>query len=175
MLAIRTESNGASHFTAWTHGGWRSPSKKKCKIFLYSFWSPSLKNHFIYTNLNMIFFNFIMAGRKSGPPKPRQDSPSRHARRLPNPEQGRAYIVFVLCNGTRNHANKQIPLLDCNLWSCLGRTPVLRSGNHYGLCLSSVVCLYHLRRIRKLTYWENSAVFSCENTSSYQPNAYARK
>ena len=60
--------------------------KKKRKTFLYSFLSPSLKNSFIYTNLNMIFLKFIMAGAKSGPPKGRQKNPagsgwlSSHAR-----------------------------------------------------------------------------------------------
>ena len=31
--------------------------------------------HFIYTDLNMIFLKFIMAGEISGPPKPQQYIP----------------------------------------------------------------------------------------------------
>ena len=50
-------------------------SSKKCKNFLYSFGSPSLGFHFTYTNLNMVFYKFIMAGRKSCPPKRRQEIP----------------------------------------------------------------------------------------------------
>jgi hypothetical protein len=48
----------------------------------------------MYTNLNMIFYKFILAGAKSRPPKPQWDSPacsgwsSSHVRHLPNPEQG---------------------------------------------------------------------------------------
>jgi len=61
-----------------THGPTAMTSKfikKKCKNFLYSFGYPSLKFHFMYTNLNMVFYKFIMAGRKSHPPKGRQEIP----------------------------------------------------------------------------------------------------
>jgi len=58
-----------------THGDDNKFIKKKCKNFLYSFGSPSLKFHFMYTNLNMVFYKFIMAGRKSHPPKGRQEIP----------------------------------------------------------------------------------------------------
>jgi hypothetical protein len=62
----------------WTHGPTAMTTKsveKKCKNLLYQFWSPLLKIHFMYTDLNMIFLKFIMAGEISGPPKPRQYIP----------------------------------------------------------------------------------------------------
>ena len=43
--------------------------KKKCENLLYPFLSLSLKNHFMYTKLNMIFYKFIMAEPNSHPPK----------------------------------------------------------------------------------------------------------
>jgi len=49
--------------------------KKKCQKSLYLFWCLSLKIHFIYIDLNMIFYKLIMAEWKSGPPKPRQKIP----------------------------------------------------------------------------------------------------
>jgi len=64
--------------------------KKKCQNFLYPFLSPSLKNRFMYTKLNMIFYKFIMAEANSGPPKWQQYSPagSGWSLLLPNPKPG---------------------------------------------------------------------------------------
>jgi hypothetical protein len=105
--------------------------KKKCKNFLYSFGSPSLRFHFMYTNLNMVFYKFIMAGEKSRPPKPLQKIPvGSQARRVLNclPKADELFIATELaCESTHSITYSED---ICELESTAGKYGG-KYGNHY--------------------------------------------
>jgi len=66
----------------------------------------------MYTDLNMIFYKFIMAERKSGPPKPRQKIPvGSQARRALNclPKADELFIANQ--TGVRVYKNMSTILL----------------------------------------------------------------
>ena len=99
--------------------------KKKGQNFLYSFLSRSLKNNFMYTNLNMSFYKYIMAGAKSCPPKPQWEIPV----------------------GLQAHCIQKYPFqkqwaIYCNQLACKSRNgcPLSQSQNkNHVVCL----CLHH--------------------------------